>query len=664
MSVEEKKTRVLSPYNPKTGKIAIRSTPFKTKFKAKAGRSNSKEERELIAKLLAAGGFYYESEFPSVSQLRNAVEKRYGEGDFLWSAFYNAETYYPESSSNLFVEDPNLFDVVESLDWPLMPMTVLSFEKVLSKYSSHIIDFVISYQLHVRSEFTESVIRTCSYTPNKRFLGLEYSDTICNMDPLYQDVGLDIGQYTYVIGIVNLNFSIGYKKYIHANEIGSKHLCIVKKFKSMDPDVKIVIAGEIVVTKEGRTFNLMSGSVSVKTIVDTLDTVINSTWPTDRFQLVNRDMPIQGADNAVNSWWAPFTSYLLNDAKFSNKNLLEHITTLSSESESRLCSMGEKMYEFGSNNLCDHWAANGEAGPLEFTQDFCHPSHNIRQIIGKRIIEKFSDEKDVINKTEDSVTFESGLTLTSKVLNIGGYAVIIKGSLNGEEIVAKVSIDHSQKIALQRELTLLYNFREVLNLVLPVSGLSRIGFSTFAYIIFPFYNRGNLADYMSEINIYTRPLKERIALAKIIAESIIPALIGMHAVGYLHLDISFSNILINYTNGKLEVALTDVGIAKKEKDFLSKYSNADEIKNAGSGTLFESINIALGIPPTGDSDFESLGYVLYGLVYGDLPWTDKTTKEAIPLKEHFDAKFLNKYFDILHNKGDYSEMIDSLIVSD
>jgi len=194
--------------------------------------------------------------------------------------------------------------------------------------------------------------------------------------------------------------------------------------------------------------------------------------------------------------------------------------------------------------------------------------------------------------------------------------------------------------------------------VLPLIG--NINAVTLDYIILPFYNRGNLADYVKEMDIYSKTVEERIALAKTIAQYIVPALIGIHTAGYLHLDISFSNILVHYQKGKLAVALTDVGIARKEQDFLSKWTTTNDIVKAGSGTPFESVYIALGIPPTKNSDFESLGYVLYGLVYGELPWQNKTNIKAIRLKRELDTKFLHNYFKILRKGNKHYKLINSI----
>lgn len=151
-----------------------------------------------------------------------------------------------------------------------MPIVALNFDRVLDTYP--LVDFILIY--HLRTDIEQKSIKTCTQTFDKRVLGIEYSDIVCSMDPTYFDQILPDGQYTYVIGIVNHKFIIGYKQYIHANEIGSKHLCIIKKLISLN--AKLVIAGEIIFENGEKTFNLMSGTLSSKVIIQTLDTIINS----------------------------------------------------------------------------------------------------------------------------------------------------------------------------------------------------------------------------------------------------------------------------------------------------------------------------------------------------------------------------------------------------
>lgn len=603
----------------------------------------SNPDLELVTFLNNNGGFYYTRTFPTTQELQDAVVKRKDTTYVPWTSVYKEPLLQLDSSSHIFISDMSLFEIYESSDWPFMPVVSLSFNKVVSKYN--ILDFILFYQLHIRNELVQKTIRTCSKTYDQRVMGIQYTESVCLMDPIYFDQTLKDGQYTYVIGIHNNEFKIGYKEYLHANEIGSKHYCILKAF---DPQDKIIMAGEIIVHNGIKTFNILSGSVSRQVIVQTLDTIINSTYPTDYF--FNEESKIIGRGNALHSWWIPLLKYIFGDAVYTSDILFTPITIVSEESVSQLCTINaENMHEFGSMNLCDRWQSN-EQVPT-YTQSLCHPEGKIRDIIGRKIIAALSTQKNVILSTVDTVEFKNGLIITSEVLNIGGYAVIMKGTYQGKNIIAKVGIDYAQKNALVNEIRTLSQLKDVDGLLLPL--LIFIG--DVNYIIFPYYNRGNLATYIntSDLNLYVN----RVKLATHVGTHIITTLAQIHTHGFLHLDISFGNILID---DAMKIALTDMGISLPV-DYFTGSRISKLIVDAGSGTPYESINIGKLIPPTPASDFESLGYVLYQIIYDvDLPWNNMSREDSIPLKEVFEGGILKEYFRIVRAYKGYD--ISSLLI--
>lgn len=609
---------------------------------------------ELIQILQENGGFYYDGKSLSIEQLQFAVDKRLEKGGVEWSFLYetNIKSEYNYAS---FIPDLEIFDIVESLDWPYMPMISLSFEKVIKKYN--LLQFILRYKLHMRKSLEEKYVRTCVKTHENRILGIQYDDVICDTDLMYIDIKLPKGQFTYVIAIVNNKISIAYKQYIHALEIGSKHLCIVKKLISMDPNVKFIIAGEIVSTEDEIKYNMISGTITKNVIVQTLDTIINSTWPTWREEIGSKDennLPIIGSDNSNKSWWIPLLKYLFKNGKYIDKSLFIPINILSSKSLNQLCDTESKnMYEFGSLSMCNEWSLRGE---LFYARDYCSSRNDIKEYIGKRIIETLSKESKIIRSAEDIIVFANGLSITSTVLAFGGYSTILKGKLSNLDIIAKIAIYYSDKEALQSESNILSRLRTVPNLLLPlIYFISYIGGVN--YMIFPYYNRGNLLNYCNYIQIFSQTFENKVEFSKIIAKNIIPALLGMHKEGYLHLDISFGNILVNESN-IIQMTLTDVGMAREINEFKDKWSSLSK-KNIGGGTDYSSVAIVTDLELNEGSDFESLGYLLYDLVYGNLPWQGLSEIDAAPLKLDFDPKIFTEYFNNV-KINNYDELLSKL----
>lgn len=632
--------------------------------------SLSGREKDLVEILQTNGGFYYTGSFPTLDQLEQAVVIRRpttAEGTE-WSWLYVRDVLHPEQSFNSFIPDLDIFSVVESSNWPYLPIMVLDFGRVMRKYGAQrLVNFLLQYQLFLRKPFTNVVTRSCTTTQDGRILGIEYGDVICNMDPLYIDVDLAEGQYTYLAAIVNGRISVGYKQCLHAEEIGSKHLCIRRKFLSMDPNAKAIIAGEVEYINKKFTYNMESGTFSPGIIVQTLDTLLNSTWPTDRdeFNTEEEDfLPIAGSNNAEQAWWIPLIKFIMFEGTYTNKPLISPASRLTTASAIKLCALSSEeknLHEFGNIDMCKVWgkieAPELDMAKLTYSQSFCHPSMDMRKFIGLRIVNLLLRERNLDSKDANSVIISPELSITSEVINIGSYAILLKALYKNDNAVVKIATTYNEKQALKKEMELLTELKGVPNLVTPLfyhSSPDKLDF-----IVYPYYNQGNLANFDSSMKLNTVSSETIFPIAVQIASFILAALEGIHAKGYLYLNVSFSNIVVDNFMISLKVALTDISLVQPIKMFEGEVP-IQTIRNASSGTPYEAVALAKLIPPTFASDYESLGYLLYDLVYADLPWRRMTPTQAIALKENFNAKLFTSYFQVVRRGGTAAELLSAL----
>lgn len=133
-----------------------------------------------------------------------------------------------------------------------------------------------------------------------------------------------------------------------------------------------------------------------------------------------------------------------------------------------------------------------------------------------------------------------------------------------------------------------------------------------------------------------------------VAEDMLGALNAVHKTGYLYVDMSPGNILVDMTNNTYH--LTDFGLVEP-----LEYLEPGSLER---GTLkFSAISMDLQHKPTVWADFESLGYVLGWLLLNrHLPWDSASTQghgvERARLKEQWDVPpVLRRYMARVRDKG-------------
>ncbi|KAG0698070.1 kinase-like domain-containing protein [Suillus ampliporus] len=109
----------------------------------------------------------------------------------------------------------------------------------------------------------------------------------------------------------------------------------------------------------------------------------------------------------------------------------------------------------------------------------------------------------------------------------------------------------------------------------------------------------------------------------VVADQMISALKHIHKNGLVHCDLKPGNILLHPTDPK-RLYLVDYRLTRAIASTTKPSHSLDvPLRSHGIiGTLaYVSLNMHYGILPAPRDDIESLGYVLFSIAQGDLPWT-------------------------------------------
>ncbi len=124
-----------------------------------------------------------------------------------------------------------------------------------------------------------------------------------------------------------------------------------------------------------------------------------------------------------------------------------------------------------------------------------------------------------------------------------------------------------------------------------------------------------------------------------LAFQIINILQYIHLRGIIHRDIKPGNFVMGLDTKSLDVYIIDFGFAKKyksmTKDKIYPMSEGHELTGT---SRYASINAMKGLQQSCRDDLESLGYMLYFFLKGNLPWMGIKEKN----KENLDKKILEK----------------------
>jgi serine/threonine protein kinase len=145
---------------------------------------------------------------------------------------------------------------------------------------------------------------------------------------------------------------------------------------------------------------------------------------------------------------------------------------------------------------------------------------------------------------------------------------------------------------------------------------------------------------LSKFIMFKRPKKSTL---KQLGSQVIDSLQYLHDMGLIHCDIKPVNILIQ-TN-PMRAVLTDFGLARRLE------SSCKPIQCQFGTKTYMSVNIHDNVYPSRKSDLQSLGYVLYELLGGVLPWKNLSDIDDIGRhKQMFiPTSILSVYFQNLNN---------------
>ena len=124
-----------------------------------------------------------------------------------------------------------------------------------------------------------------------------------------------------------------------------------------------------------------------------------------------------------------------------------------------------------------------------------------------------------------------------------------------------------------------------------------------------------------------------------LAYQIINILQYIHLRGIIHRDIKPGNFVMGLDTKSLDVYIIDFGFARKYKSMTKdKIYPMTEGHELTGTSRYASINAMKGMQQSCRDDLESLGYMLYFFLKGNLPWMGIKEKN----KENLDKKILEK----------------------
>jgi len=143
----------------------------------------------------------------------------------------------------------------------------------------------------------------------------------------------------------------------------------------------------------------------------------------------------------------------------------------------------------------------------------------------------------------------------------------------------------------------------------------------------------SLAYYIKKLEVFS------IHTTAMIAYQIINILQYIHIRGIVHRDIKPGNFVMGLGENNLDLYIIDFGFAKKYKSMTTNkiYPLTESHKLTGT-SRYASINAMKGLQQSCRDDLESLGYMLYFFLRGNLPWMGIKEKN----REDLDKKILEK----------------------
>jgi serine/threonine protein kinase len=141
------------------------------------------------------------------------------------------------------------------------------------------------------------------------------------------------------------------------------------------------------------------------------------------------------------------------------------------------------------------------------------------------------------------------------------------------------------------------------------------------YIIMEYMNGGTLADYLSSNSLSNSQICK-------FTKQIFQGLFYLHSKYIVHRDMKLENILVSHVNGKVQLKISDLGLAS--------YLNFNEYSFEFCGTLKYISPEMIKNSYNHLTDLWSLGIILYYMIFKRYPFRGNNEKEILAAIEKRD----------------------------
>ena len=465
---------------------------------------------------------------------------------------------------------------------------VLSFADVLgTKSTSQLAHFMVVHGLTMDPiNIIQDRVGSCLRLDTGNIVRVQHTTQMCRVVPM-QTLELPTritipGLHTFVVDIVaNSRFRMRFKRQNWPGEVGSKHVCMI------DARMRhFLMAGEVFVSVDGVcTVNLQSGTFMMGHMSSLRSLLIRDGefeyYPSLLF----------GLDECLNIWWKPLLCYLFQESTFTSRPFSRPTLTISRD-------MVDELYQ-------THPAAFTEF----VTMGDCGRSDVFERPYTTGV------QPSIVDHLMSYINTIPDIHVTT-LIGHGRHHTIFDGTFGIIPCAFKVATSAISRLNLQRELVNLtrigmhpYIVKQIVHRYIRKPPLGILVFRTYPF---------TLTSYIKKA-----PPSECVSIVCRMVGHICSALEACHNAGYIHLNISATNILCDHQD---TFVLSDFGM-------MYKCTTSDRFGDKHqTNTYYESPLIRQEEFQTYRVDWHSLVFIVYHIIYGALLWETMSPESSVSYK--------------------------------